>query len=350
MSSTPRGSGQNQEPSRNRDDSEAQSFGGLFHEIARNLRFDDETNDEEPQYKCPKCKDTGWLRTTDDKGRTYAGHCPCRLQLVDLGREQQRHNKGKDELNLCSVALFDFSRGRKKRSKAILRDITRPDGSLYRISASTNPDIGLPTGADQDLIVILEQITWEQKSPERVLFEPEDLLRRLGRTGGNNYKHTRQGFKRLAAMLVELWSGWYDKKDGKLTNVGGFHILDSYNWPTKEDLEKGASPQCFFSWGDAIRASMKVGAWRALDLGVYRKIQSNIGRFAYRYAMRALHKREEHIERTDQFYKTILGLDWKDNSPAMMVKMLQEHLAELPEVAGIDVRITPGFIQFKKKP
>lgn len=350
MTSTPRDSGPNQDPSRSRNDSEFGTFGGIFQEIARNMRLDEETAEDEPQYKCPKCKDTGWIRTTDDKGRTYAGHCACRLEQVDLGREQQRHNKGKDELNLCSVALFDFSRGRKKRSKAILRDIMRPDGSLYRISASTNPDIGLPTGADQDLIVILEQMTWEQKSPEKVLFEPEELLRRLERKGGSNYKDTRQGFKRLAAMLVELWSGWYDKKEGKLTNVGGFHILDSYNWPTKEDLEKGASPQCFFTWGDAIRDSMKSGAWRALDLGVYRRIQSHIGRFAYRYAMRALHKREEHIEKTEQFYTTILGLEWNDNSPAMMVKTLQEHLAELPTVAGIDVLVTPQYMRFRKKP
>ena len=96
MSSTPRDSSQNQDPSKDPNTSEFESFGGLFQEIARNMRFADETNDEEPQYKCPKCKDTTWERWTDENGRTYAGHCSCRLEQADLGRKQQRRNRGKD--------------------------------------------------------------------------------------------------------------------------------------------------------------------------------------------------------------------------------------------------------------
>jgi hypothetical protein len=297
---------------------------------------------------CELCHGTGFRRV-ERGGYRFAERCECVEQKAIQKADEQRQTKGKEELNLCSVALYDFSRGRKGQTHLILREWTRSDGSVFGIDALTAPEIGLPTAKDQDLLIVLEQFTREQGIPDQVSFNPADLIRRLGHDSKNGYRDTRKGFERLCTMQIRQWSGWYDKGQKKTTTVAGFHILDAWFWPTREDIKKkGAVPGCWFSWGLPVRESMRNGAWKALDLGVYGRFRDPVARFVYRYAERSLHGREQHHEPTEHFYRNVLGLSWNDNSPAMMVKVLQKHLAELPEVAGIGVRVTPAIVEFRR--
>jgi hypothetical protein len=333
---------------RARQQSLAPRQGRLFERLKAFQQMTEQTRGPEPEeelpYRCAWCNDSGWIIPP---GKREASPCSCRTQQAEVQAEQQRRNKGKDELNLASVALCDFSRGHKGKDHVILREMTRADGSVFGIQAVTNPKIGLPTAKDQDLVVVLEQMTHEQRNIAKIGFEPKDLLSRLRRNNGQEYRDTRNGFRRLAALLIEQWEGWYHKGQRKTVTVGGFHIIDAYNWPTRKDLAKGADPRCFFTWGSAILESMQKGAWRALDLGTYWCIKDPIARFAYRYALRSLHDRDKHLERTEYLYRNVLGLSWKDNSPAMMARVLEEHLAELPEVGKIAVRITPQIVEFR---
>jgi hypothetical protein len=302
-------------------------------------------DEEETRYRCPRCNDSSWII---ERGKHEAIRCACFKQQAEQHAEHQRRVKGKDELNLCSIALCDFAAGRPSNRGRFDREWVDRDGYVIGLQAHPDQKIGLPTPADMDLIVGLQQLTKQWNAREHVPFKPPQLLDilRRERRRGSAYRDTRNGFKRLAALFIERYSGWYDKEQKKVTTVGGFHILDSYNWPTRKDLEKGANPQCWFTWGEAILKSMRDGAWKNLNLEVYWSIESPIARFVYRYADRELYWTERPTVRTEHLYCNILGLKWNGNSPAMMVMVLKSHLAELPVKAGIGVKIGPEFVEF----
>jgi len=302
-----------------------------------------ESESEEQKPECPRCNDTGMMKLADGRAP-----CPCRQEKAEQKARQKRLSQGKDELNLCVLSFADFGAGRRQRRFAISRRWRQGHTHPFALEATGHPELGIPTARDQDLCFALEQLTPRQPKDHEIGFQPSDLLQQIGRTKGSVYGHTRRGLDRLSGLLIHEWQGWFAMGSGA-TTVGDFRILERYHWPTQKEIREGADPRCYFVWGEPILESMRRGAWRSVALDLYHQLRSPIARFAYRYALRCLHNRRDgrHTGNTRDFYQGVLGLGWKIDSPKLMTKVLQRHLAELPKICGIEVRISERQIEFR---
>jgi plasmid replication initiation protein len=99
-----------------------------------------------------------------------------------------------------------FSLAKRKRLKPI--DYTSPDGSTF-VKVQPHSDFGMATIWDADILIWAASVITERKNrrendiSRKLMFQPFDLLRAIGRdTGGREYHGLREALKRLQSTVV----------------------------------------------------------------------------------------------------------------------------------------------------
>jgi len=299
--------------------------------------------------ECKKCDGTGFVFDAND----CAVRCDCKTgKPIDEPKEDRETEAnaiiGRDEMNLCSVALCDFGSGRKIKKTQLIRSWSLKSGYSMDIEAMGDAKLGLPTSSDMDLLVVLLQISKEQDFPRKNEFDGIDLLRRLGRPkAGKSYQATRNGLRRLKGLTFNKWSGWYSKQGKSKIITGQWSLLDSWNWATQEEIEKGADSKSWFIWGSHAQDSMQQGYIKQLDLNKYFSLPNPEARFIFRYVDRHLYKKDTYTVSTRHLYEDVLGLSWGNKKPKRMIDHLKKLLGPLEEV-GVSTNISVEIIQFKR--
>ncbi|MFN8660944.1 MAG: DnaA/Hda family protein [Thermomicrobiales bacterium] len=90
---------------------------------------------EQPAWRCPVCKDAGWVRMDVPVGHPNFGRlfpCECKVaEQAERGREQVRRLSNLDGFNQHTFAHFEATPGTEEAYNAAREFARNPDGWLY---------------------------------------------------------------------------------------------------------------------------------------------------------------------------------------------------------------------------
>ena len=258
---------------------------------------------------------------------------------------------GKDELNFAEFPL-GVLRSRGSRNVVTRKDQIWDQKIGRKIERELTirgcPELGLPTGYDEDILVGLVQLTRAQNQftkPE-VVFLRSQLIDLLGLPdNGKTYKRIRQSLQRWLGVTLIYNRAWREHKSGRWLKLkDGFHILEHLQVLDAEDrreaqeMEEGPEFMLSrFTWNRVVFDSFQAGYVKRLDLGQYLTLNTAIAKRMYRF----LDKRFFHAAH-QSFELTSFAIDKVGLTPSYRRKVgkIKEKLA-----SGIRELETMGFIE-----
>ena len=148
---------------------------------------------------------------------------------------------------------------------------------------------GLPTGADQDILVALLKLAHEQrfKTPTISLGSAYAFVKCLGwGDRGQSYRRLKQGLRRWHGLSVETENAFWDKSGGRFLRTKGFHILNIDILERYGGLDKKSTLLPIFTeieFDPFFWRSIKAGNIKDLNLWIYRQLPTPVARKLFRY-------------------------------------------------------------------
>jgi len=148
---------------------------------------------------------------------------------------------------------------------------------------------GLPVAGDEEVYVVLMEVTREQGfESRRVPITRGDLVARMGwHHDGRSYQRIERALDRLMGVTIKAENAFWDNSRRGYVTLS-FHILDSYalydERPSRRDDGRGPRLlQSHVVWNEAIFASFQAGNVKYLDTAFWFSLRSSIARRLYRY-------------------------------------------------------------------
>lgn len=199
---------------------------------------------------------------------------------------------GRDEMNLAEYPFASLWKNTELGSEILHEwETTHPrTGKIVKAfwRVTGDPQLGLPTARDEQLYLVLMELTHEAglKSPI-VHFTRHDLISRLGWSHcQRDYDTLRDGFTRLKAVTITSQNAFWDARSRSF-RITGDGLIDSFNILQEELGRKSARqspvPQSFFKWNDLMFDSFQAGYLKSLDLTFAQSLNSPLALRLYRY-------------------------------------------------------------------
>lgn len=238
--------------------------------------------------------------------------------------------QGVDELNLAEFPLAAISQ--RLETKTVVFDDEVFDRDLgrsvpRRLTLSGSDRYGLPTAADDDVLLACIQISkLGNFSDPKVIFSRYEILKLLGwRDETRNYRRVAESLRRWKGLTVYSDKAFFDKKASSWVNRD-FGIIDNLSIYRRESAETKA--RSHFTWNEVIFQSFQAGYLKQLDWSLYCKLKSPVAKRLYRF----LDKRFYHRSRIEIDLR-ILGTTKvrlsSDYNTAQMKRALDRGIAEL---------------------
>jgi len=200
---------------------------------------------------------------------------------------------GRDEMNLAEFPFALLSdRAPEGVSTVKFEDtVEGKDGKLVRRAwtVTGSDQFGLPLAADEQVYVVLMEVTKEQGFGQRTMsITRYDLIKRLGWPDkGDSYRRLRAALDRLLGVTIKAEKAFWDNAKQRYVDVG-FHIIDDYalydEAPGRKRREQQESlPLSFITWNQVIFRSFQAGNIKQLDTAFYFSLRSSLSRRLYRY-------------------------------------------------------------------
>lgn len=252
-----------------------------------------------------------------------------------------RPEEGCDELNLAEFPLALLSQRVPEGAEVLVFSDTVRLGRqevTRRLTVTGSPLHGLPTPADEDVLVGLIALSKGQNFAERVVpFTRSALLRVLGwPASGQSYDRLARSLRRWLAVTLQYERAWWDRETGHWVDAS-FHVLDAFTLPSRGAPGAPRSGKgelvCTFTWNECVLRSFRSGNLKKLDLAFYFDLTLAPARRIYRF----LDKRFYHSTRLDfdlrEFATEHVGLSRGHRDAGKIKEKLAPSIEEL-ERAG----------------
>jgi hypothetical protein len=201
---------------------------------------------------------------------------------------------GRDEMNWAEFPLGGLASRTPKGMKSLVFedrvwDKRQKAWVNKKLTVAASTEYGLPTAADDEVILGLLQLTHAGQFADRKLaFVPAELFRVLGwREEGRSYSRLEKSLKRWVGVTLYYDHAWWDK--GLKTWMDEhFHLLDnvviprSRKKPTKFGDRRQRLPWTV-TWNQTVFRSFEDGYLRKLDMTVFRKLRSVAAKRMFRF-------------------------------------------------------------------
>jgi hypothetical protein len=200
--------------------------------------------------------------------------------------------EGRDELNLAEFPIACLSSRPGKTVKTLefqdrIWDRGRGEWKARRLTISASEKYGLPTALDDEVILGLIQLTREAEfESHRVFFSRYQLIRLLGwRNEGKSYTRLETSLKRWIGVSFYYENAWWDKAKQSWVNES-FHILERVSlYDRRRKSVKATDTELalsMFCWNEVVFRSFQSGYLKSIDMELFRRLQSPIGKRLYR--------------------------------------------------------------------
>lgn len=189
---------------------------------------------------------------------------------------------GKDERNLAEFPIALLSqRAPKGCTELVFKDRWtdsegRPFERELRISA--DPDRGLPTAFDDDVILGLLQLTAKDKFKSRkIQFSIYELNRAMGNktSSGTRFARIKESLMKWTRVNLSYEKGWYSHKSDSYKSEH-FHIIDNFREPQTD------TGKFEIIWNFVPFASFVAGNLYTIDCNAMAQLGNSIARRLYR--------------------------------------------------------------------
>jgi plasmid replication initiation protein len=189
-----------------------------------------------------------------------------------------------DEINLATfpVSVLD-KKAQSSKEPLLFRDTIVHNGEridrMWKVFP--HPEKGFPGPIDDDVLMVLLELTREQGGAKKVFFSRYDLLKRLGWSiNASYYRRLEESFQKLHAVRVEANNAFGDRNKKRFVNMGLTFIQE---WKLNSET-RGGERSSYVLWSDRIAASIHQELTRHLDASFYfDTLKSPIERRLFRY-------------------------------------------------------------------
>lgn len=189
-----------------------------------------------------------------------------------------------DEINLATfpVSVLD-KKAQSSKEPLLFRDTIVHNGErvdrMWKVFP--HPEKGFPGPIDDDVLMVLLELTREQGGAKKVFFSRYDLLKRLGWSiNATYYRRLEESFQKLHAVRVEANNAFGDRNKKRFVNMGLTFIQE---WKLNSET-RGGERSSYVLWSDRIAASIHQELTRHLDASFYfDTLKSPIERRLFRY-------------------------------------------------------------------
>lgn len=150
-------------------------------------------------------------------------------------------------------------------------------------------EFGLPVASDEQVYVVLMELTREQGFDNRVIHLTRyEVIKRLGWPDkGGSYARLKGCLDRLLGVTITAKQAFWDKTKQRYVDVG-FHIIDDYalyQEPAgrKSRYSPTRHPLSYVAWNEVVFRSFQAGNIKQLDTGFYFGLRSAVSRRLFRY-------------------------------------------------------------------
>lgn len=189
---------------------------------------------------------------------------------------------GKDERNLAEFPIALLSqRAPKGCTELVFKDRwTDSDGRPFEreLRISADPDRGLPTAFDDDVILGLLQLTAKDKFKSRkIQFSIYELNRAMGNktSSGTRFARIKESLMKWTRVNLSYEKGWYIHKSDSYKSEH-FHIIDNFREPQNEN------GKFEIIWNFVPFASFVAGNLYTIDCTAMAQLGNSIARRLYR--------------------------------------------------------------------
>lgn len=198
---------------------------------------------------------------------------------------------GKDEMNLAEFPITLLTDRAPKGKQVIQFQDTIFDEKCgkritRKLTISADETHGLPTAADDDVILGLIQLTKSANNftSREVEFSRLELIRLLGwPDSGDSYRRLSISLKRWLSVTLLYENAWRDNQRGVWVTKG-FHILDNIELnDTRTTGDQGELFPSKILWNKVVFESFAAGYLRTIDYGLYVNLNHPIARRMYRF-------------------------------------------------------------------
>ena len=197
----------------------------------------------------------------------------------------------KDELNLAEYPLGLIAERLPAGFKTIeYTDWVHIEGEKRELRwVVTGSDrYGLPTGADQDVLVVLMHLARKQGFKDKTIAfgSAYNLLQLLGWDwSAKSYRRLKKGLDRWVGLTIYAQNAFWDKRRQRYVSHQSFHIFDSYHLLERYSPGRRKTPLAlgYIVIGDYFWRSIQAGNIKDLDLALYRRLPSPLTKRLYRF-------------------------------------------------------------------
>jgi hypothetical protein len=200
----------------------------------------------------------------------------------------------RDELNFAEFPLAQLGARDGGQTCLVFSD-TVFDRSLGRevtrkLTISPSLQFGLPTPADDEVILGLVQLTSQQRFASRTVpFTRYELIRLLGWTDDSkSYARVKESLFRWLGVTLHYEKAWWSAADQCWVDKA-FHLLDEVKLL---DRRSGTAVSSFV-WNETVFQSFASGYMKRLDFEFYRSLKSDLAKRLYRFLDKRFHHRDQ---------------------------------------------------------
>ena len=186
-------------------------------------------------------------------------------------------NVGKDELNLADwrIGVATHQQPRKENGEkldVIEYEIPARDGRTQRVTLMAPAAVGLPTPADEDLLMGLLCVARQQYfESDTVRFSTSQLCDVMHKVPSRNTRdRIEKGLTRLKALTIKFEFAWYDRVKAEVEPILITGILAEAKLMRRNGRPRKNEPvESHVQWTKSFYNSIKSGNLTSLDLDLY---------------------------------------------------------------------------------
>lgn len=261
--------------------------------------------------------------------------------LPEQRDEQTSRELYRDELNFAEFPLASLSTSLPKTQKTLeftdeIFDKAQNRRITRRLTITASDKYGLPTAADDEVILGLIQLTGKANfADRRVFFTRYELLKLLGWPDeARNYKRLERSLNRWLGVTLYYDKSWWSREEQSWVNEG-FHILDHVQILDRERRRERAKKgdlagKSSFVWNEIVFGSFKAGYLKQIDFEFYKRLESSVSKRMYRFLDKRFYRQQRLEFELRAFACEHIGLS-KSYHNGELKRVLSSAIAELEE-------------------
>lgn len=201
---------------------------------------------------------------------------------------------GRDELNLAEFPLSLISKKATEDEKVLVFEDTVFDSATgkiipRRVTISGSADCGLPSAADEEVLLALIQVSRQQGFKEKkVYFSRYQLLQILGwEDTGYYYNRIVSALNTWLGVNVKWQNAWRDYSRQSSWGSRGIVLIQDFELKKRDQMDSSS----YITWADQLFESFQAGNLKGLDFGLYRALRNSIAKRMFRFLDKRFHQR-----------------------------------------------------------